>query len=151
MWMDERTLFAEATALGTGGTGLQLVGDVIDLEDVRDIGASENAWLVILIETAVTSAGAATVTFHLASDSAAAIATDGSASVHWSSTAIGKATLVAGYEVTKVMIPLEGSTPYERYLGILADVGTAAVTAGKITAFITNRPPNRKIYPNAVQ
>ena len=151
MWMDERTLFAEATALSTSGTGLQLVGNVIDLGNVRDIGASENIWLVILVTTAVTSGGAATVAFSLASDSTASVATDGSASVHWTGSAIGKATLVAGYEVAKVMIPLEGETAYERYLGILANVGTAALTAGAVTAFLTTRPPVRKIYPNAVE
>lgn len=150
MWMDERTLFAEAEALG-GSTGRRLVGDVIDLGSLRDIGSSENIWLVILVTTAAVSGGTTNVTFELASDAQAAIAVDGSASVHWTSEAIPKASLTVGYTVAKVMVPLEGETPYERYLGIIANVDTTAVSAGAITAFLTTRPPVRRTYPNAVQ
>lgn len=48
--------------------------------------------------------------------------------------AIPKASLVAGYLVAAVALPI-GS--YERYLGIIQNVGTAALTAGKINAFLT--------------
>lgn len=148
MLLDERSEFCDATALGTGGTGLQLVGDVIDLGDGDDINDVDDLYLVINVDTAVTSAGSATVTFILASDAQAAIATDGSATVHYQSAAIGKATLVAGYQVVALALP-KGQT-FERYLGILANVGTAAATAGKINAFLTRTPPTWKAYPNAV-
>ena len=78
MWIDERNEFADATALSTAGTGRALVGDVIDLEVARDIGNGQVVYLVIQVTTAVTSAGAATVSFELATDAAAAIATYGS-------------------------------------------------------------------------
>jgi hypothetical protein len=135
MILDERNEFADATALGTSGTGRALVGDVIDLGAVsRDVGNGEPVYLVIQVDTAVTSGGSATVSFELASDAAAAIATDGSASVHFASAAIPKATLVAGYTIA---VALPNGT-YERYLGILQNVGTAALTAGKINAFLTH-------------
>lgn len=142
MILDERNEFADATALGTSGTGLQLVGDVIDTggDGINDV---DNLYLVVQVDTAVTSAGAATVDFKLASDAQAAIATDGSATVHFSSGAIAKATLVAGYYVAKVELP-KGT--YERYVGILADVGTAALTAGKINAFLTPVPVTQKSF-----
>ena len=56
MILDERNEFADATALGTSGTGRQLVGDVIDLGRVsQDIGNGEPLYLVVQVDTAVTS------------------------------------------------------------------------------------------------
>lgn len=138
MIIDDRSEFADAAALATAGTGLQLVGDVVDLTKTSsDIGNGEGATLVIQVDTAFTSGGSATVAFSLASDAQAAIAVDGSASVHFSTSAIPVANLTAGTTVATVKLPL-GS--YERYLGILANVGTAALTAGKINAFLTFEP-----------
>ncbi len=149
MFLDERTEFADATALSTSGTGRALLGDVIDLGVGRDIGQwGVPLYLVVQVTTAVTSAGAATVTFELVSDAAAAIATDGSASLHYASAAIGKATLVAGYEAVKVPVPMENPA-YERYLGVITNIGTAALTAGAVNAFLTQRPSGWKAYPDA--
>lgn len=149
MLMSERDEFLDAGALSTSGTGRALVGDVMDLGAVPgDIGHGEPLYLVIQVTTAITSGGAATVSFELASDAAAAIATDGSASVHIVTPAIPKATLVAGHELV-LPLPQEG-VAYERYLGILQNVGTAALTAGAINAFLTPTPPRRKLYPNAI-
>lgn len=146
MIMDERTEFADALALSTSGTGRALIGDVIDLEVARDIGQGHPLFLVIEVTTAVTSAGAATVTFELSSDAAAAIATDGTATLHIASAAIGKATLVAGY---KIILPIPYEDPaYERYLGVLQNVGTAALTAGAVNAFLTIAPPKWSAYPD---
>lgn len=149
MILDEYTEFADATALDTSGTGLALLGDVVDLTTARDIGNGEDLYLVIQVTTAVTSAGAATVEFQLASDAAAAIATDGSASVHAKSAAIGKASLVAGFTVI-LPVPPEAGVPYERYLGVLTNVGTAALTAGAVNAFLTSDPSQWKAYPDAI-
>ena len=146
MILDEFNEFADATALDTSGTDTDLIGDVIDLgATTPDLGNGQPVYLVIQVDTAVTSGGSATVQFHLASDAAAAIATDGSASYHYSSSAIGKATLIAGYEII-TPVPLG---PYERYLGILTTTGTAALTAGKINAFLTLDPKGWKSYPDA--
>lgn len=135
MILDERNEFADATALSTAATGRALVGDVIDLGATSsDIGNGQPLYLVIQVDTDVTSAGAATVSFELASDASASIATDGSATVHAVTAAIPKASLVAGYVAAAVALPI-GS--YERYLGILQNVGTAALTAGKVNAFLT--------------
>lgn len=143
MILDERNEFADATALSTAATGVALVGDVIDLgtDGINDV---ENMYLVIQVDTAVTSAGSATVEFQLASDAQAAIAVDGSATVHAKSAAVPKATLVAGYTVIQIEL---GKGQYERYLGILQNVGTAALTAGKINAFLTNVPVTAKSFP----
>lgn len=155
MILDSLEEFADATALSTAGTGLALVGNVMDLgapptgSVFRDVGNGRPVYLVIGVDTAVTSGGAATVAFSLASDAQAAIAVDGSATIHFVTAAIPKATLIAGYRVAVIALPWEG-VAYERYLGILQDVGTAALTAGKINAFLTLDPAVWKAYTDGV-
>lgn len=153
MLLDSRNEFADATALNTGAAGSYLVGNVIDTKPATtspnttsDLEGSE-LYCVIQVDTAVTSGGAATVAFALASDDAAAIATDGSATVHFQSAAIAKATLVAGYMVAAFKLP-KGS--YERYVGILQTTAVAALTAGKINAFLTKDPALYRAYADNV-
>ena len=151
MIADERTTFADATALSTADTGRALIGNVVDLGAARDIGAPNNIWLVLVVSTAVTSGGAATITFELVSDAQAAIAVDGSATLHLASAAIPKASLTAGKTVFKIPLPPETDVlTYERYLGVIANVGTAALTAGAVSAFLTMQPPMQKTYPNGI-
>ncbi len=142
MILDKRNEFADATALSTAATGLALVGDVIDLgsDGINDVDHIE---LYIAVDTAITSGGSATVEFQLVSDAQAAIAVDGSATVHFKSAAIPKATLVAGFVAVEVTLP---KGQYERYLGIVQNVGTAALTAGKINAGLTPLAPNWKAF-----
>lgn len=155
MIIDARNQFCDKTALSTAATGLALIGDQIDMfapsGNHRDVGGADEIYFVVVVTTAVTSAGAATVSFILASDAQAAIAVDGSATVHYQSAAIPKATLVAGYQIA-VEMPREYPT-YERYLGVLQNVGTAALTAGAVSAFLTPNlggKPAWQAYPDAV-
>jgi hypothetical protein len=157
MILDERLEFADATALNTGAAGTYLVGDVIDTYPLGTIGVSplnsdlsggaDSLWLVVGVDTAATSGGSATLQIQLASDAQAAIATDGSATVHFASAVIPVASLVAGFYVARVMLPIG---TYERYIGILQVTGTAAFTAGKINAFLTNDVAAWKPYADAV-
>lgn len=142
MILDKRNEFADATALSTTATGLALVGDVIDL-GTDGINEVDHVELYIAVATAVTSGGAATVEFQLVSDAQAAIAVDGSATVHFKSAAIPKASLVAGFVAVKVSLP---KGQYERYLGILQNVGTAALTAGAVHAGLTPVVPTWKPF-----
>ena len=145
MIIDSRGEFADAETFATA-TGRALVGDVVDLGAAsRDVGEGETLYLVVQVDTAVTSAGSATVDFELVSDAAAAIATDGSATVHASTGAIGKADLTAGYQ-RAIALP-QGT--YERYLGVISNVGTAALTAGKVNAFLTKNPKGWTAYADA--
>jgi hypothetical protein len=135
MILDERNEFADATALSTAATGRALVGDVMDLGSTSsDIGNGQPLYLVVQVDTAVTSDGSATVSFELVSDAQESIAVNGTATVHFATGAIPKATLVGGYVAAAVALPM-GS--YERYLGVIANVGTAALTAGNVNAFLT--------------
>lgn len=148
MILDERTELADATALSTAGTGRALVGDVIDTSVAREVGNSAPLYLVIQVTTAVTSGGSATVSFEVVSDAAAAIATNGTATQHGKTWDVPVATLVAGYTLV-MQLPPE-SPAYERYLGLLQNVGTAALTAGAINAFLTFDVSRWKAYADAV-
>lgn len=145
MIMDERTEFADATALNTGGAGSYLVGDVYDTGgDGWNI--ADGLYLVIIVATTATSGGSATGQFHLCSDAQAAIAVDGSATYHFSTDAIPVATLAAGYRVCAVRLP---HGEYERYVGIVQTTATAAFTAGAIDAFLTPDVSQWKAFANA--
>ena len=154
MIFDERTEFADATSVA-GAAGTALIGDVIDLEVVRDVGQGQPVYLVITCATSIITGGAAgTITFALVSDDAAAIATDGSATVHFQTKAFVTDDdtlneLDAGATIAVVALPLEGAA-YERYLGILATIATTTVTAGAINAFLTVDPTGWKAHPDAV-
>lgn len=95
-----------------------------------DIGTGEETYLTVLVNEAVTSAGAATVEIkYVQSDNADLSAAD----VLATSGAIGKATLIAGYKAYQIKIPANT----KRYVGVIYTVGTAVLTAGKFTAFLS--------------
>ncbi len=149
MIMDERSEFADALAIPTSGAATTLLGDVMDLEQVRDIGQGHPLYLVIQVATAFV--GGTSFQFVLASDAQAAISTDGTESRHYLSDAFAVADLVLGFSIT-IPLPMgdvaASVTPYERYLGILG-VGDGAQTAGAINAFLTPDPHGWRAYPDA--
>ncbi len=148
MWIDERAEFADSLAV-TFGAGTNLIGDVMDLEQVRDIGQGAPIYLVIQVSTAF--AGGTAMQFILASDAQAAIAVDGNESRHYLSDVFVDADLVLGFQMV-IPLPMgdvaNSVTPYERYLGILG-VGTGTHTAGAINAFLTPDSAGWRSYPDA--
>ncbi len=156
MILDERTEFADAVSVAAAA-GTALIGDVIDLGAVnRDLGAFEHLFLYITVDTEIVTGGVAgTIKFQLVSDAQAAIATDGSATVHWDSgtfvtnNAAGNDSLLnAGSFLAEVPFPLQGKL-YERYLGLLCIIGTTTITAGAISAGLTpdKHTNSAKHYP----
>jgi hypothetical protein len=151
MIMDDFLEFCDATLLNTGGAASYLIGDVVDLGTASPgpgVGTGEPMFLVITVDTQVTSGGSGTYQFTLASDAQAAIATDGTATVHYTTAAIPKATLAPGYVIAAVALPL-GAPVYERYLGILQTTAVAAATAGRINAFLTHDVARWRAYADA--
>jgi hypothetical protein len=144
--MDELTEFADATSVAAIAS-TALIGDVIPLTVARDIGTGEPIYLVITVDTEIITAGAAgTIKFQLVSDAQAAIATDGTATVHLDTgtfvtddAAANDAQMNAGGVIFIGALPSEGHV-YEAYLGLLCIIGTTTVTAGKINAFLTRNP-----------
>ncbi len=150
MIMDKNNEFADGEVLSTGGDATTLIGDVIDLNTVRDIGQGQPLYLVIQIATAVV--GGTAVQFVLASDSQEAITTGGTETRHYLSDVFEVADLIQGFQIV-VALPMgdvaASVTPYERYLGILA-VGTGTQSAGAINAFLTLDPTGWRSYPDAI-
>jgi hypothetical protein len=152
MILDERTEFADALAMNTGGVATYNVGDVIDTQGqaigqanlTRDLGLTE-IWLVIRV--AVVAAGASAVgQWRLVSDDTATPSTT-TATVHYTSAAIPMATLAAGYTIAVVKLP---SGAYERYLGIQQITSGAAFSSGSIDAFLTSDPNLWRAYADNV-
>lgn len=144
MILDKLNEFADATALSTTGTATLNIGNQIDLSVASmDLGAINDIYCVVEVDTAITSTGSATVDFRLVSGDAAAISTTGGATVHITTGAIAKATLAAKYKVFAISLP-RGT--YKRYLGIQTVIGTSKLSAGKINAYLTNNPTLVKAY-----
>lgn len=157
MILDERTEFADAASVAAAA-GTALIGDVIDLTVARNLGGGpKSIYFVITTDTEIITGGSAgTIKFQLVSDAQAAIATDGTATVHYDSgtfvtddAAANDTQMNAGGVICCVALPGEGRV-YERYLGVLAIIATTTVTAGKINAFLTLDPTPWKAYADAV-
>lgn len=147
MLIDRYNQFCSATALNTGGAGTYLIGDQIPLGVARDLGnTDEPLYLVVMVETAATSAGSATLQVKLASDDSAAISTS-TATDHLVSPVFPVASLTKGKVLMCAPLPMEGNK-YETFLGLLQVTGTAAFTAGKLNAFLTTSPQAWKAMPD---
>lgn len=153
MILDERTEFADAVTAVSNASTRTLRGDVIDLEAAGEgpaMGAGFNLYVVITIDTAFVSANNNPTRFVVSSDSVAAIAVDGSETQHVTSQDFLPADLTAG---TKIVLPLPAGAPaYERFLGIVQDVGAGAsgITAGAFSAYLTPDAGEWKSLPDAV-
>lgn len=144
MITDTLTTFLDSAALNTGAVDRYFVGDVIDMQDLRDIGNGMPLYLVISVAVAATSGGSATLQFDLVSDAQAAIDPDTS-TVHLSTPVFAVADLVAGASIVQVAIPMQG-VAYERFVGLVQITGGAAFTAGAVDAFLTTTPQNNIHY-----
>lgn len=142
MIVNKKEEFADSQAVTATAIGS---GQVIDLGAspvLQDIAMGKQLYVVFQVDTAATAAGAATVACSIESDSTANLAT--SPTVHATTEAIGKATLVAGY---KRILALPPGRVYERYLGVRFTVGTGPLTAGAFSAFLTADPQSWTAYP----
>jgi len=159
--LDERGEFCDNESVAAGA-GTALVGDVIDLGAAgEDIGNGQPVYLVIRTGSTeiITGGSAGTLQFTLASDSTAAISTDGTATEHvlteafvTDGTDANDAELKAGALIYMAPLPAGTGGNYERYLGILATTTTTTTTAGTINAFLTFDPHMAagKTYPDAI-
>lgn len=147
MILDRNLEFADAVQV-TLAAGTNLIGDVVDLEVVRDIGFGRPLYLVVQVDTAF--AGGTSFQFVLASDAQAAITTDGTETRHYLSDVFAVADLIQGFQLA-IALPMgdvaASVNPYERYLGVLG-VGVGTQTAGSVNLFLTLDPPTTtRTYP----
>lgn len=158
MLVDSTTEFASATSVAAAA-GTALIGNQIPLSVARDIGEGQPIYLVIRPTTEIITGGnAGTVQFVLASDATAAIAIDGSASVHFTSKAFvtdgtdandAELKVNAARPIVMVAVPMEG-VAYEAFLGILCITATTTTTAGAIDAFLTPYPGKHQVYADGI-
>ncbi len=140
--LDYQNRFSAAQAI-------TLLGDtasenVIDLSIARDIGGAVTDHLMLLCQvvTAFTSNGSATlkVTFQASN-------TEGSGYVDIvSSAAVPVASLTAGYKFLQNEVPSFISSTLYRYIRLNYTVGTAAMTAGNVTAGLTPALQHAPVY-----
>jgi len=142
--LDKQNLFSDAQAItvtanstnvvdavgGTPGFTTDTLGNTPD----NDAGKSPELAILITVTEAFTAAGAATLTVAVVGDDSAALA---SPTTLMTSAAIGKATLVPGYQFRLALPP--GNAAADRYLGLVFTVATGPMTAGKITAGLVQR------------
>ncbi len=127
--------------------GTYLLTNQIDLGIAgRDPGNGQPLWLVIQVDEAITSGGAATIQFRLASDDSATIH-DTSSTEHLLTETFSVAQLAQGAQFP-FALPISG-LEYEQFLGVQAIIAGATVTGGAISAFLTLDPPGWKAYPDA--
>lgn len=146
MIRDNRTTFGDALAATTGSTSATVIGDGVDLGSTgRNIGAGvPPLFFVVRVDTAVTGTSSTYNVELITSDSS----TFASGNVTVLQTgAIAEATLVAGYFMIKAPLP---SMAYKRYLGIRNTAGVAALTAGKIDAFLVEDVNALDLYPDGI-
>jgi len=152
MIIDTLTQFADAESVAAAA-GTALIGHVIDLGATpQDYGNGQPMYLVITVDTSIITGGAAgTIKFQLASDAQAAIAVNGTATVHLDTgTFVTDDDALNDLDVGGVAfvgaMPTGAGRNYERYLGVLATIATTTVTAGAISAFLTADPRRWKAY-----
>ena len=134
MLLDDRAEFADNLPVNTA-IGTAQLGDVIDLgTGVRDL---PDVFVMVRVGSAFTSGGAATVSFSLVSDAQSALATNGSATHHFSTGAMPVAALTAGRIIACIRLP-RGQC--ERYLGLLQTTAGAPLSGGRVDAVLTDGP-----------
>ena len=141
MYIDRGLLMSEAQALTATAFSTSKPG----LDTARDIGKSMDIWLVLIVTTTFTSAGATTLDIDLVTDD-----TVGMASPVVLQKLVGapipKASLVQGF---KRVVKLDPGA-YETFIGLNYTVATGPFTAGNITAFITNAPEDWRAYNDPI-
>lgn len=156
MILDDLLEIADAASVAAAA-GTIVVGDVIDLSHTTgDIGIGDDMWIVIRTQTEIITAGAAgTLTFFVVSD---ALTTLGGGSVGGCTTHIttntfvtddagaNSAALNAGGTILAAKLP---SGNYERYLGVLALIGTTTITAGNVDIFLVKNYASWSAFADA--
>lgn len=144
MIFDSRLEVADAATLSTAGAGTYTLTNAIDTGSVsRDLGNGEPLYLVITVDTDITSGGTATLYYSLVSAATGTLTS--SPTIHASTATVtvpasaNVATLTKAGSLVWVLEMPQGQT-YKQYIGVNYTVATAALTAGKVNAFFTKDP-----------
>jgi hypothetical protein len=142
MLLDAANLFSDAQVVTTGSENGVISTSSIDLGAAAvNIGAGERLWVVISIDTAMTSGSSDdTLTVDLVTDDNAGI----NSATLIQTLGVFPAVSAAG---TRIIAPVPFNAAYERYIALRYTAATGALTAGAFTAFITKDIDSYKSYP----
>ena len=137
MLIDTQLKFSDAqslTATAISTNVVDLRGNLTQNPTTVDEGLTigQDFWLVVQVITAA-AGGDAAKTLTITLESAADAGLSSGPVVHFTTTAITGATLIAGYQAVRIQLP---SADYKRYLGLRYTV-SASFTAFTLTAFMT--------------
>ena len=130
--------------------GTALVGDVLDLgTSGRSLGAGRPVYWVIQITTAADGGATNTGTtrFQLVSDAQAALAADGTETVHVQTDDFLFGQLTAG---TELFIPIPSGIVFERYVGVQIVQGTEGEDDCVGNSFLVLDDGEYTVYGDAV-
>ncbi|MFZ2157243.1 MAG: Bbp16 family capsid cement protein [Bradyrhizobium sp.] len=116
-------------AIGAGRAGGPTANTTVNL-------AGQPLYLHIRVQTELDSAGEAATL--IASLESSADTSNGTPTVHWTTSSIAEATLATGYWIAKGIAIPQGS--YKRYLCVNYTVGTENFTSGKVSAWLSDTP-----------
>lgn len=141
------TIASTGTGVPTGAaiTVTRVSGNVLDMLANRDVGAGDELELHVIVTTAFTAAGAATlqVAYQTSADNITFVDV-------LLSPIIPVASLVVGAPVFRVKVPtfqlLDTGTP-NRYLGLNYTVATGPMTAGKVFSYLTGGGDRQVFIP----
>lgn len=123
MYVDNNLMMSDAQAVTASAASTKSIDTGLAL---RDIGSGEPVYLLIKVDTTATSGGTTTVDFALQDSADNSSFADTGVKV----SGIAKATLVAGYQVLAVPLPIG----LRRYIQVYYTVNTNNLTAGAFTA-----------------
>jgi hypothetical protein len=141
MLIDAQNLFSQAQAIVSVGSTPST--NVIDLGVARDIGGAvtDDLFNLVQVVTAFASGGSATLKVQIQASN------DNSSFVTIAqSDDIAVASLTAGYKFLHNRLPSVPSSTLYRYLRLNYVVGTAAMTAGAITAGLVPALQHAPVY-----
>ena len=164
MILDKRSEFADNLSVAAANGTTTLIGDVIDLKSPTtapnttiDLEGSDVYLVIQTGDTEIITGGVGgTLQLFLVTDGLATLGAGvvanctqhvATASLVTDDSAANDSRLNAGGLIYAGKLP---SGSYERYLGILATVGTTTITAGTINAFLTSDPALYRAYADNV-
>ncbi len=148
MIIDKRTELADANTLATAtGTNNEADQEIdLSITSPGELGNGQPVYVVVTVDTAITSGTSSGVYFQLVSDSSTTIATDGTQTVHGRSEEATAATSIAAG--TTFVFPVNLASA-ERYLGFQCVVADAVLTGGAVSAFLSLDPHGWTAFADA--
>ena len=128
-YIDKQLTVSDAQAVTATAVSTNAI-DTGGSSPIRDVGVGDTLQMLFATTVAAAAAGAATVTFEIVQADDSALTSN--VEVLAASGPIGKAALVAGYQLA---LALPRNT--RRFIGARYTIGTGPLTAGSFTATLT--------------